>query len=274
MKGLKINKAVFLIVMVFFSQWGSAQLNYSVATVRGEKYKVILMAGQSNMVGVGKISELENKNLPENIRYFDFTRNPDLSKTSGNFGPEVGVSRVLYKHFPEQNFILIKYAIGGSSLLDWAPDYDPEKAKITGFPQFGNMFAVFQHQIDSVTDGLDTEIVALLWMQGERDARVPEAGKDYLQNFCKLIAGFREETENPHLPVIFGQVNPREDLYPAVEAVRSAQLKIDSGIPETYLIETDDLSKIGDRVHYNTAGQLLLGKRMGEKLTEVLNEIN
>ena len=72
MKGLKINKAVFLIVMVFFSQWGSAQLNYSVATVRGEKYKVILMAGQSNMVGVGKISELENKNLPENIRYFDF----------------------------------------------------------------------------------------------------------------------------------------------------------------------------------------------------------
>jgi hypothetical protein len=272
MKGLKINNVLLLIAMLFCSLPMSAQLNYSVTTVPGEKYKVILMAGQSNMVGIGKISDLENKNLPENIRFFDFTLSPDLSKTSGNFGPEVGVSRVLHQHFPDQHFILIKYAIGGSSLLDWAPDYDPEKAKITGFRQFGNMFATFQQQIGSVTEGLDAEIVALLWMQGERDARVPEAGKDYFQNFSKLIGAFREKTANPHLPVIFGQINPREDLYPALEVVRSAQLKIDSEIPETYLIKTDDLPKVDDRVHYNTAGQLLLGKRMGEKLVEVLNE--
>lgn len=261
---------IIILGSVLLSSNVSAQLNYSSKIDKGKTYKVVLLAGQSNMVGVGKVSELDNKSLPENIVYFNFGMNPDFSSSPNSFGPEVGVSEQLEKHFPDTNFILIKYAIGGSSQLDWALEYDPEKAKITGFPQFGNMYDTYQQKIDSIITGLDAEIVALLWMQGERDARVSESGVNYFENFSKLIKAFRKDAGNDNLPVIFGEINPRIELYPALDTVRSAQLKVAQEVKNVYLIETDDLSKWDDHVHYDTRGQLELGKRMGEKLIEVL----
>lgn len=231
------------------------------------EYDVILMGGQSNMVGQGKLIDLEPMSFP-NSTFFDFSTNPNLTPPKGNFGPEVGLSMVLRKNYPNRRFLLIKYAIGGASLLDWSPNYDAQKAEITGHPEFGNMYKRLITLTDSLTKGHNVKFRALLWMQGERDARIPEAGMHYHNNFELLINSIRKDLKSPDLPVIFGKVNPPPDRYPALDTVVRAQMRITQELPNTYLIDTDDLEKWDDDLHYSSNGQINLGIKFGEKLTE------
>jgi hypothetical protein len=231
------------------------------------EYDVILMGGQSNMVGQGKLTDLEPMSF-SNVTFFDLGLNPSLTPPQGNFGPEVGLSMELSKNYPNKRFLLIKYAIGGASLLDWSPNYDQQKAEITGHPEFGNMYKKLIMLTDSLTKGHQVKVRALLWMQGERDARIPEAGVNYYNNFELLINSIRKDLKSPDLPVIFGKVNPPPDRYPALDTVVGAQMRISQELPNTYLIDTDDLEKWEDDLHYSSNGQIDLGVKFGEKLTE------
>ena len=255
-----MKNLIYLTLVVFVASCTSKQ----------QKYEVILLAGQSNMVGVGKESELADTLFPPNVTYHDFGMAPNFKPMPHHFGPEMSIARMLGESFPNRNFILIKHAIGGASLYDWAPDYDPEKAKITGHPQFGNMFDTLFTKLESVTKGLKYEPVAFLWMQGERDARVPEAGVLYYYHFKGFINAIRERTQRPDLPFLYGLINPPVDIYPALDTVRASQIKINEDLPNTYLIETEGLEKWEDRVHYSTNGQLELGNRFAERLAEIL----
>jgi hypothetical protein len=261
---------VALTVGLVSCKTSAPSLRYSNKPDKQKTYHVILMGGQSNMVGVGRVADLDNAKLPPQIKYFNFGKSASLQQQTNTFGPEVGIAEVLSEQFPGKNFLLIKYAIGGASLLDWAPDYDPEKAAITGNAHFGNMYADLLKVTDSICSGYQTKLLALLWMQGERDARIPEAGKDYQQNFEAFINAIRKDTETPDLPVIYGIVNPPESRYAAVETVRKAQESINRQITGTVLISTDDLEKWDDEVHYSSAGQLRLGRRFGEAVADLL----
>lgn len=271
-----INKTPFLILLSlvgFYSSWSWSQTNveYNKKIDPAKKYYVIIMGGQSNMRGQGKKVDLDAENF-ENITFLNFGLTPSLKVDNKSFGPEIGVSKVLKENYPNKNFILIKYAIGGSSMLDWSPEYDPEKAKITGHPEYGNMYKTLLQKIDSITQGLDTEMVALLWAQGAADARVPKAGKAYYKNFKNFINSFRKDLHEPMLPVIFGITNPPKSKYPAVEKVRLAQKRIEKNIPNTYLIETDDLAKRSDNLHFSSNGQLEFGRRFGNELRKWIDK--
>jgi hypothetical protein len=126
--------------------------------------------------------------------------------------------------------------------------------------------------VDSVTHGRTTKISALLWMQGERDARIPEAGKAYYQNFDFLIESIRTDFNSPNLPIIYAKVNPPKENYPALTVVNEAQLRIEKNVRNAYLIETDGIEKWNDKLHYSSTGQLELGRRFGLKLTEILRD--
>ncbi len=218
------------------------------------------------MVGAGKIDDIGNSSLPENIKYYNYGMSPGFKALpTDQFGP------VLSTKYPDQKFILIKYAIGGASMLDWAPDYDSIKAKVTGTPElFGNMYQAFIDKTDSILQHVKHKKIALLWMQGERDARIPEAGVDYYVNFKNLIDSIRIDSKNSNLPILFGRINPPVARYPALDVVRKAQEMIIKNIANTFLVETDDLEKWDDKVHYSSKGQLELGKRFGEHLVMIL----
>jgi hypothetical protein len=232
---------------------------------------VILMGGQSNMVGAGKNEDIPSFTFSEDIEYLNFGL--DGNRTSTNrFGPEVGIAKLMAKEFPGQKFLLLKYAQGGASLLDWAPEYDSIKAKITGNERFGNMYSIFKSKIDSLDATGQYKFKAFLWMQGERDARIPEAGVNYFENFKNLVESVRDDTSTPNLPVLFGMVNPPRERYPALDTVRWAQSHIASVDKSVFKIETDDLEKWDDNLHYSSIGQEKLGRRFGEQLIEILSD--
>lgn len=273
LKSKKVRTVRFLVMVIStILLWGCSntpKIKYADGVSDHLEYDVILMGGQSNMVGQGKLTDLEPMTF-SNVSVFDFGVHPNLTPPKGNFGPEVGLSMSLDKNYPNKKFILIKYAIGGASLLDWSPNYDPQKAEITGHPEFGNMYKRLITLTDSLTKGRKVTLRALLWMQGERDARIPEAGVDYYSNFTLLVNSIRKDLESPDLPVIFGKVNPPPDRYPALDTVVRAQMRISQELPNTYVIDTDDLEKWEDDLHYSSKGQIKLGVKFGEKLTELL----
>ncbi|MEL6250430.1 MAG: sialate O-acetylesterase [Bacteroidota bacterium] len=256
--------------------WSSSWRNY-IGYVRGDTVKspsprplMVLMGGQSNMVGQG-IPQAE-ESYPLYLSYFNYGQNGKGEIITDKFGPERSLKDELmsYKPVRHRQVFLLKYAIGGSSLLDWTPEYSKEKAKITGNERFGNMFETFFQYIDTIRKEYDPEIKALLWMQGERDARIPEAGKDYYVNFKKFIEEFRKRLGDENLPIIFARVNPPIERYPALEIVNEAQKRIANEMDAVYMIETEGLAKYKDEVHYNSEGQIELGKRFAVELLKHL----
>lgn len=248
-----------------------------VGYIRGDTVKsaspepmLILMGGQSNMVGQGIYEAQES--YPMDMHYLNYGMNGNGDIIVKKFGPEKSLIEEMSTQMPihHQPVFFLKYAIGGSSLLDWAPEYSEEKAKITGNERFGNMFKTFFHYIDSIRNLHDPEVKALLWMQGERDARIPEAGKDYYVNFKKFIEEVRKRLGEEKLPIIFARVNPPIERYAALDIVNEAQRRIADEMEAVYMIETEGLAKNKDEVHYNTEGQLELGKRFAEELLKHL----
>lgn len=227
------------------------------------------MGGQSNMVGKGKLVDLE-PDFFENVVYYNFGYNTNLSLSTETFGPEIGLSKILKDSCCNDKFILIKYAINGASMWNWSPVYDENKAELTDHPEFGNMYEVFKDLEYEITNKLDAEIVALCWMQGEGDARIDSAAHEYYDNFRMLINSVRKDFESPDLPIIYGMINPPKLKYPMVDYVRSMQMKIDTSISNTFIIETDDLMKNEDKIHYSSGGQLVLGERFGEQILSIL----
>ena len=117
-----------------------------------KKATVIILAGQSNAVGVGHIEYLPKYYSPEKIREFNEgysniqisfishnMKSPGFIPTGlhctelkgGTLGPEVGMADELNAMYPGQEFFIVKCATGGTSLWrDWlspsgGPEYDP-----------------------------------------------------------------------------------------------------------------------------------------------------
>lgn len=228
--------------------------------------RVFLLAGQSNMVGRGDVADLDPAllKLPANVQIDVEAFGSNLEKDSTRFGPEMSLVPRLAQRFRADELLVIKRAVGGSSLLDWAPDWSESRAAITGFPQFGPLYDKLLARIRELTRGRNVHFEALFWMQGERDARIPKAGRDYYENWKVFIARLRRDLQAPHLPVIAGQVNPPREDYPAVQMVRRAQERVAGEDPDVVLVSTEGLSKLADRLHYDSNGQLQLGNRFAD----------
>jgi len=236
------------------------------------EYDVILLAGQSNMVGEGNIVDLDKDQhqLPANIDYYNFGRGYNLNYDLYEFGPEIGLSHKLYSRFPEKNFVLIKYAVDGASLLDWSSEWTSERAAITGNARFGALYQQFLEKIRRITGGKNIKFIALLWMQGETDARIPEVAEAYYENFVKFVENLRRDLDVPNLPILLGKINPPAENFQAVEVVRDAQKRAAKTVKNVWLIETDGISKWDDNFHYSSQGQLELGKRFAHVLEGII----
>lgn len=232
---------------------------------------VFVLAGQSNMVGRGVSAELppEMVRTPANVQYFLDGELTGFAEQE-RFGPEVGFAHELARAWPERQLVLIKYAVDATSLLAWAPVWDSVGANITNNAQDGPLYEQLLSIVASVPLRADAEFVGFLWMQGERDAFFPAAGAEYLRNLEKLVQCLREDLGELNMPFVLGQVNPPRDRWAAADLVREAQREAEAQISSTRLVFTDDLPKLGDEVHYNTDGQLELGRRFARAYLDLL----
>jgi len=218
---------------------------------------VFLMAGQSNMAGRGWV---EAQDTVPDKRIFSIDSDGKLlyAKEPLNLfepsyvGLDCGVSfaRSLLKEIPSKiNVMIIHTAVGGSNIRQWIDDSTHRNVKL--LTNFKEKVAIAKKY------GI---IKGIIWHQGEADAnakRIPL----YEKNLSTLCTTFRSIVGNDQLPIIMGELGAFSKEPQAFEAVNKIIRNYPNQDPRSDFITTADLQHKGDSLHFNSAGQRMMGER-------------
>ncbi|MCF7733372.1 MAG: sialate O-acetylesterase [Akkermansiaceae bacterium] len=196
--------------------------------------KVFILAGQSNMVGAGRVEADPNRNggkgslgyLAEHDPKYKPLKDkggkwverddvsiwflgrkgklaPGFGSNGGTLGPELGFGQVVGDALDEP-VLLIKTAWGGKSLQK---DFRPPSSGGQVGPFYTEMFT----HVKSVLDGLKTEfpqyragyeIAGFGWHQGWNDGCDQAACQEYEENLANFIRDVRKELGIEKLPFV------------------------------------------------------------------------
>ena len=229
-----------------------------------ENLWVILLAGQSNMAGRGLVEPQDT--VPNNRVYALNERgNIIIAKEPLHFyepsmaGLDSGLSfgKALIKHIPDSiSVLLVPTAVGGSSISQWLNDSIHREVKL--FSNFKRM-AELGMQFGTVK--------GILWHQGESDAKTKEAPL-YQSKLSELIYQFRKVVGNQETTVVIGQLGSYS-TNPLWSKINDHIKYYVSTVPNTGMINTQDLRDKGDKVHFDSKAQRVLGERYAKEFIKL-----
>ena len=286
---------------------------------RSKTVYVLLFGGQSNALGWGYQQYLEDTHDPLAIPQRDVemfyeiagkgflpedTLLPLQSGTSNTnvkqpghypaltnapisrFGPELSFARTMRDHIrtPDSKVVVIKFAMGGSSLWDpanWLPD------GTTNSVADGKLYRIFQsvawRGIDAVRKKYPDHTVNVLgmgWVQGESDA-IEGKGGEYQKHLTDFIADVRA-TFGTNLTFVLSKIAPQQIEGAANKnkidqwaLVRAAQDAVAAKVPKVVATETvgkaytvsKGLSE--GQYHFTTPALLQIGRDLGNALIQI-----
>ena len=264
------------------------------------KVKVILFAGQSNCRGKGDFSKLTSDELARleaagqrvTLALFEnkektvkplhpFKASPGDTRKYGPewfFGPELFMGIALSEQWPDEEFLFIKHAVGGSSLHGaWNIDWSADTVKGTPDAKRPRLYYTWSSYVQEVLATLDPdqyEIVGMVWVQGEADNPGLKPGpkeaysKNYQANLVKLVQKAREDMQTPDLPFFCLQIG-KLPMQAAADEVGTA-----------YVLRHDGKTGEGKYVypmypqsHYNYEGMKKIGLNFAELYIETCGSL-
>ena len=265
---------------------------------------VYLIGGQSNATGQGYMVNIpEEFSIDSTVMFFysdglggggvamQWGPLCQASETPDKFGVELSMGSALKKQYPGQDIALIKHALSGSNLYSqWNPGNN-NKDELSFGPEYGKFIHTVEEAIKGLKSfGYEPTIRAMVWQQGEGDARDiagMENSNNYGKNLRHFIQRVREQFSSPDMLFIYGYVIPVPlERFTGREEVRSSQKNVDQGsghplaLKGAFVVETDDLPLRcdepnspypSDSVHFNTYGIIELGFRFARKIHKYQN---
>lgn len=226
---------------------------------------VYVCIGQSNMAGRAALTSavmdtLRHVYLLNDKGYFEEAVNPlnrystirkDMSMQ--RLGPSYSFAKELVR-LTGKPLGLVVNARGGSSINSWL------KGSKDGYYE-----EVLARIREAVKQG--GKIKAIIWHQGEADCVNPEAYKNKL---ALLIHNLRTDLKMPELPVVVGQISRwnwtkrEEGTKPFNKMIK----QVSDYIPHSDWVSSRGIGCFKDETdpHFNTEGQILLGKRYAKKV--------
>ena len=264
---------------------------------------VYLIGGQSNATGQGYMANIPDSfEIDKSERFFysqflggggkslEWGPLCQASEVPARFGVELSMGTILKELNPNREIALIKHALSGSNLYNqWNPGENESDIENFGleFSKFINTVEKGLKQLEA--EGFTPKIKAMVWQQGEGDARDiagMENSRNYGNNLRHFINRIREQLDAPNMLFVYGYVIPVPlERFTGREEIREAQKNIDQdsghklALKGAFVVETDDLPLRcdepnspypDDKVHFSTLGILELGKRFANKINEVL----
>lgn len=279
----------------------------SISTTTAETFKVYYLGGQSNMVGFGY-----NRSLPaeliapvDEVPTFSGAPRVDEEPIGGDgawtkmqpgfglgsdfvdgeyilsdrFGPEITFVDEMKKLAPNERFAIVKYAWGGTALMDGVSGYgswDPSVKKLNQYDYFLKVVRDAMGECDIDGDGeADTLIPAgIIWMQGEADAfESLHAANAYKENLANLTSLMRAAFHDKDLPIVIGRITDsrkgrEKTVMKYSETVRKAQEAFTEEDEHSVLSIVTEKCKYGedDEWHYLTEGYMLMGRDFARKI--------
>lgn len=242
-----------------------------------------LLAGQSNMEGVGDLVDVEKPSpfvhsfqsreewaiAEEPLHWLD--ESPRLvhhllreRQQVPNRIPQRDPNRLngagLALTFAKERYIrtgipvgLIPCAHGGTSMQQW----DPRKRDEGDASLYGALLKRFEK--------IGGKIAGMLWYQGEGDATTEDA-ELYHQRMDALLHSLRSDLQHPSLPFYYVQIGRYvydATANPGWSAIREAQRTWHIAHPDTAMVSAIDL-ELDDFIHIGTQGLKRLGRRLAD----------
>lgn len=243
-----------------------------------------ILAGQSNMEGVGNLENVQEPN--ELVHSFDMNDHWLQAREPLHSLPDA-VDRVHWRRVANQEPVrftgeaagkyrlerkkgaglglpfaaamvrftgvpvgLVPCAHGGTSMDQWSPALKDQ----AGDSLYGSTLRRFQE--------VGGRVRGILWYQGESDAS-PKAMPEYASKMDRLIAAFREDLHQPELPFYYVQLGRFINTTNLLEwnAVQEAQRLLESRVSKTGMVAAVDTS-LDDAIHVGTPDLKRLGTRL------------
>ena len=148
---------------------------------------------------------------------------------------------------------LVPAAVGGSPVSSWEPGVIDPATKARPYDDAMARLAV------ATKSG---RLRAILWHQGESDATA-ERSVVYAAKLRALIARFRSDLGDAHLPFIIGQLGefPGRPWTADTRRIDSVHRVIAASVPNVAFVPSEGLRDKGDAVHFDAAAYRQLGER-------------
>lgn len=208
---------------------------YSTVQLRGSANTIVALHGQSNALGSG--SDPVPVKAVEGTFYLK-----GIVET--NYGHAGGVSCSV-ETLLAPNRTLLKRAVGGTSVQQWLDTYQPLALA------------------DAVTAGVTPTVT--IWIQGEADCKNLTDVNAYIAKLTTLFSNF-ESAWGSQLFIIPLLSGLPVGTYPNMTDWNSAITTFAAGRSDVLLIETSDLEKRVDEVHYSRNGYDALARRIRAEL--------
>ncbi len=233
--------------------------------LKKENLWVFLLAGQSNMAGRAMV---EPQDTIANQRIFTINSINDiiLAKEPIHFyeptmtGLDCGLSfgKSLLKHVPDSISVLIlPTAIGGSSIQQWIGDSIYRGVSLlSNFEEKVNLGSKFG------------EIKGILWLQGEADAN-DENVMVYEKKMENLMTIFRDITKKDHLPILIAEIGGQFKYFENWKKINEQIKAYTLNDKFSRLVITSDLKDKGDKVHFNSKSQRIIGRRFAKSYLKI-----
>ena len=254
---------------------------------KGKKIKIFILSGQSNMEGQGASYKLDDdcKRGTERVLMFENGKWQPLRPLKRRFGPELSFGPAIAEAWQGETIGIVKQAIGGTGIRAWHPNWTKEQADRSNDGDKGNLWKALTEKVSKALVAADGELMGFIWMQGGKDMMKEDLGKEYLKNLTDLVQGLRKKFGVPGLPFVLGSYRlpgfpddlsgMKEKVIAAARRkgmyyVLQAQYEAEKVLAPANMVPLRNLERWPNDAHYNTKGQLDLGRLFAQGYLELV----
>ena len=262
----------------------SSKISITTSGSQPVHYKVFILSGQSNGVGVAANTafpveyqaEQTNVQIWAGLQVDPSITNQWLNVKTGfgalmaASGSELSFAKEIAKRFPNDHIRIIKGAWSATSMVEhWLSPSAGIPAKQDFYHLLIN--TVINPALANITANGDTyELAGFLWMQGESDAIVQSMANDYESNLSYFIKDIRRDLNAENLPFIIAKIDSTSS-WPYNSIVRKAEDNVAAKIKHVGIFDTKGFET--DGTHYYAPGYVKMGIQFANQIINVLPKV-
>ncbi len=218
---------------------------------------------------------LSSCNTPEGKHLFILSGQSNMALLK----PEESFTPTVEEAFGTEDVIVVKDALGGAPIHRWYKEWKSPNDSTIGRP---DLYDSLITKVKSAIEDQKIQSITLLWMQGERDARM-SWGEVYLESLQGLYDQLSQDLNRTDINFVIGRLSDFDldnTRYPHWQMVREAHMQLADSKPRFDWINTDDLNdgqnragkEISNDLHMSGEGYITMGKRFAEKAIELIRK--